>query len=470
MNRIVAPQAVLVWAMLFFIVLESTGQGYYNQENFGNRSILLNGNVTGSVDDLGMTYYNPARLAIVPDPGFTINAKAYQLSSLNIKNVFGNDNSLSDSQFRGVPSLLAGTFNIKKWEKHHFAYAFLSRYRDNLNINTTRELSADELPDIIEGVDRFVSSLRLNNSRRDEWFGASWGTKIKDNLSIGVSAFISVFNVNSRYDLRYATLEDEGNTNFYNNVVSFGQSSYGMFWKLGLAWELEKFDFGLNVDFPYLSVVNNGNFVSQEFLAGLGEGRDIFEYAKYEDLKAQRKEPLGISLGAGIPLGRSRLHAKVDWHAGVGEYERLSIPQEDDMEEEGFTFTEELKSVINFGLGAEIYLNEKLNFYASFGTDFSPIVTNANIFDLVGTEPEDTNITADYFHYAFGLDFKFKRSHLTLGTTYSTASSVFKRPVEFPDPDAQFPVNDDPAEIIFNRWRFIVGLEFPLFGYNVDFK
>jgi len=45
---------------VFIIILISffnsqwlASQGFYNQENFGNQSILLSGNVTGSVDDLG---------------------------------------------------------------------------------------------------------------------------------------------------------------------------------------------------------------------------------------------------------------------------------------------------------------------------------------------------------------------------------------------------------------------------------
>ena len=70
-------------------------QGYYNDENFGNRSILLSGNVTGSVDDLGLTYYNPARLAIIEEPNFTISARAYQLGSVKVENVFGRNQKLA---------------------------------------------------------------------------------------------------------------------------------------------------------------------------------------------------------------------------------------------------------------------------------------------------------------------------------------------------------------------------------------
>jgi len=152
----------VITAFLLLIFSTSVAQGYYNQENFGNRSLLLNGNVTGSVDDLGLTYYNPARIALIDEPAFSINAKAYQVTSLSLKNVFGRDNKLSDSRFQGVPSLLAGTFKIDKWEKHHFAYAFLSRQRSQLDINVRNEVTEGDIIDELPELDRLASSLGIN--------------------------------------------------------------------------------------------------------------------------------------------------------------------------------------------------------------------------------------------------------------------------------------------------------------------
>ena len=61
-------------------------QENYRIESFGNRSILLSGNITGSVEDLGLTYYNPARLALLKTPTFSINAKAYEFNLITLKN------------------------------------------------------------------------------------------------------------------------------------------------------------------------------------------------------------------------------------------------------------------------------------------------------------------------------------------------------------------------------------------------
>ena len=61
-------------------------------------------------------------------------------------------------------------------------------------------------------------------------------------------------------------------------------------------------------------------------------------------------------------------------------------------------------------------------------------------------------------------------AELVLGATYSTVTADFERPIDFPDPGLETPENDDPARVTFNRWRFILGLEIPIFGHKVEFK
>jgi len=467
MNQVFYMKLYFLHFILILLPFVLVGQGYYNQENFGNRSLLLSGNVTGSVEDLGLTYYNPARIALVENPVFSINAKAYQYSTVNLKNVFGRDDKLGDSSFDEVPSLVAGTFHIDKWKNHYFAYAFISKLRSKTSINVIKDIESVDLVDDLEELDRFTADLNLENKETDEWFGITWGTKLKDNLSIGVSAFASIYNYKNKYDLSYSTLDQLQSVNLYNNAVKISQSSYGMFWKVGLAWKLKKFELGLNIDLPYLEIYNSGKFRYQQFLSGTEN--DIYKFVDFNDIESKRKEPLGLSFGAGYPFGKNKIHMKVDWHGKLSEYNRLVIPQVPGITDD-ITFKEERRSIFNIGMGVEFYLNEKWNLYGSISTDFSPLKANANIFDLIGDVDEDVNFGANYYHFGFGVDLKLKRVNLILGSTISTGTDKFGQPIEFPDLNVNFPENDDPSQITATRWRFIVGLEIPIFGYDLEFK
>lgn len=456
-------------AILFcFLQFSTFAQGHYNNENFGNRSLLLSGNVTGSVDDLGLTYYNPGRISLIENPVFSINAKAYQLNFVDLNNAFGQDEKLSDSRFQGIPSMLAGTFNVDKWKDHHFAYSFLTRNRNRVDIGVTKE---EEVGLIDDGdLEKATSDIKLRKRESEEWLGLTWGTNITENLGIGVSAFISIYDYSNFYDLTLAGLEDSGAVSLLNNELKVDQYSYGMFWKVGLAWKLEKFDLGLNIDLPYLEVISSGSFKYQNYQAWAdGSDSDVYQFIQYKNLDAKRKKPLSLSLGAGFPLGVHKLHLKASWHNAVKEYDRLVIPVEDDIEN-SFTFTEELDAVVNFGFGGEFKLNEKLNLFASFATDFSAVKKNSNHYGFVVEDNVETIPESDYFHYGLGVEMILKRAHLILGTTYSSGSSSFDQFSEAPEPDLTVANNNNETTIKNSRLRFIIGFEIPLFGYEVEFK
>ena len=63
-----------------------------------------------------------------------------------------------------------------------------------------------------------------------------------------------------------------------------------------------------------------------------------------------------------------------------------------------------------------------------------------------------------------------KKVKLVIGTTYSTGSGDFGEPIEFPNPGVDLPINDDLSRVTVTRWRFILGLEVPIFGYDLEVK
>ena len=129
MNRL-----LLFIGLILFSVNSMAQDGHYWTQPYGNKSMLLNGTVSGSVSDLGAVYYNPARLGLVDKPAFLISADVFQLTTLNIENGFGENSDFSESDFGSAPSLVAGTFKIKKMPKMKFAYSILNRNSSDLSL------------------------------------------------------------------------------------------------------------------------------------------------------------------------------------------------------------------------------------------------------------------------------------------------------------------------------------------------
>ncbi|WGH76180.1 hypothetical protein P8625_03150 [Tenacibaculum tangerinum] len=153
----------------------------------------------------------------------------------------------------------------------------------------------------------------------------------------------------------------------------------------------------------------------------------------------------------------------MSWNKAEKMYDRIKIPE---LNSEfsplpKLYFNEELTSVINYGIGAEIYMSQKMNAYASYSTDFSPFKSNASLFDLMNKQNEDINYRANFHHYGLGLDFSIKTVDVVLGGIFSSGRAGFVRPLKFPNETHNSETTK--SKILFNRWRILVG-----FNISID--
>ncbi|WP_282080781.1 hypothetical protein [Aquimarina algiphila] len=438
-------------------------QGNYRIENYGNRSILLNGNVTGSVEDLGLAYYNPSRLGLIDEPAFAISGKAFELTRIGLENAFGDNRNLNSSEFNGIPSMIAGTFTLEFLPNDKFAYSFISRYRSSINLNYDTGILEDDILNSLDGAERFLGRINLDDEIKEEWFGLTWARKINSNFSIGISSFISVYEMRGNGSTLYTAEGVNENVVTYISDLLYKQKTYGLFFKIGASWKISDVELGMNIHLPYINVIDDASFKGEEFLSGLGAPEDFFNFINVEDLKNKRKTALGVSVGAGIPIQKSRIHLNVDWYNGVDKYERITLPNftagVDDVSE--LDFNEELKSVFNFGAGAEIYISPSFSGFLSFSSDFSAYVENTNLFNVINQNEGEINYESDYWHFGLGFDLSLKWGSFLLGSTYSRTNSEFQQPINFPiDPVDEF--EEGISDLQLERWRFIVGLEIPL--------
>lgn len=457
-------QLLLIILCLPVSISKLYSQGNYKLENFGNKSILLNGNVTGSVADLGLTYYNPSRLALVENAKFTINAKSYQLRNLTLTDAFGENEKLRNSEFNGIPSMVAGTFKVDFLENHKFAYSFISRYRSSIDLDYQTPRINEDIFDDFEGEESFVGRVKLNNNQKEEWYGVTWAHALTENLSVGISGFFSTYKYSGSNELDYVALHSVDQTASYSSEISFDQESMGLYWKAGVSYISPKnIELGLNINLPYWEILEDASFKYIEILAGFGSEQDIFTINELESLKAKRIEPLSIAIGSGIPIGKNKLHLNMEWYNSSKLYARIGIPSlESDTEiPPELKFEEKLKAVINFGFGAELYFSPRFRGYLSFSTDYSAFDTNANLFDLINQAGKDINFASDYFHYGGGIDLSMSWAELILGATFSHSESKFAQPVNFPTNGVD-ETEGGITKIEMSRWRFIIGIEIPV--------
>ncbi|PHS68382.1 MAG: hypothetical protein COB12_00570 [Flavobacterium sp.] len=469
----------ITFIFIAFCLNPLQAQRNYKFENFGNRSILLNGNVTGSVDDLGATYYNPARLALIKDPVFSLNAKMFQLNNLKIDNVLIEGKNLKDSKFEGLPSMIAGTFKLKFLEGHQFAYSIISRNRTKLSMGYNTGLIIDEIIDDFPDIDKYIGSVVFNNNLRENWVGISWAKSFSENFSVGASLFYSDYKFDGGSIQNFSTIDVDQQVALYSSSASFRQKSYGLFGKIAAAWVYSNINFGVNIDLPYIEIVSDGSFGYQEYLTGSPIVDDIFTFNNFEDIKATRKYPLGVSVGAGIPYKLHTFHLNISWNAPIKSYSKLEIPPLESETDDNLPiiyFNEALKSTFNFGVGYEIIVSKKINAFGSFSTDFSPYKESATVFDAINQSNENINFNTDYYHYGAGLNLSHKWANFILGAVYSSGNSKIINPLDNPiEPDINTSLDLETAKIKINRWRFLIGVEILFMEktfkkYNIDPK
>lgn len=434
-------------------------QGNYKFNNFGNRSILLSGNVTGSVSDIGLVYYNPARLNIVETNGFAFNAKAYQLNSLRLDTVLDEERQIESNSFSGVPSMAGGTFKLFG---HRFAYSFISRRRTDINLGLSSRNITSNILDFFPNTENYNLNTSAKTNLREDWYGLTWAYQIAKNLSLGISLFGSSYKDSGTRRISHTIQYNSDNVAYYLTQTGFSQESYGLYFKVGGSYKLNKIDLGLNINLPYIEIIKDGSYNYNEVISGTENNTDTFYDYEFDDLNSRRKEPLGISIGAGIPLQRSKIHLNVDYVAAVSDFARLVIPNIDIGESTPtpVPFREERKAVVNFGVGGEIYISEKFMAYFGFSTDFNSYNSNSNIFDLSTNDAEDAVIAADYYHLSGGIDWKLTWAKLILGITYARGAVDFSNPFNINSSGLDFGSTQN-SRLANVRYQAVVGLEIP---------
>lgn len=458
-------KCVIIILLLTIPVISFGQDGHYWTEQFGNKSMLLSGTVNANVNDLGLVYYNPGRLAQIENPAFVISAKVYELLKINIVDGLGEGEDLKISDFGGAPNLIAGTFKLPFLKNHHFAYSYLTRYRQNSDFNTR---SANEDQNVGETYYEHLSAKMSSASNfNEDWLGITWSYAVNEKLSVGLSTFGTQTKNSGALEVQLQGLTNTDDVHMVNFNRQLDINVIGLLWKAGLATKWKKINMGLTITTPRINFSGSGSSVYEDFITGIDslEGEpvdDIYIENHQEDLSSTLKSPLAIGAGISFKLRNSIIHLSGEWFDKVNAYTLMeSEPFEGQSTEDTITvrLVDDLKSVFNFGIGFEYYVNEKFEVYGSFATDFSAVNSDASFLYEFDATISNSKFEGEIFHFGGGVNMNLKWAELTLGATYASSARDVPRPLNIGGDEILG--SDEFSSLKYSRLRFIVGFSFP---------
>lgn len=438
---------------------------HYWTQHYGNKSLLLGGAVIGSVTDLGAVYYNPGFLALQENTSaFVITAKFLQFTNVKMEDGLGEDIHLDKNKLGSSSGLIAGTFKLKFTPKSQFAYAMLTRRKQNIDLVYRNHSNFDVLP-ISPGTEEFTSEIDLNLDGNEIWTGMAWSYPLNEHMSVGISNYMAISYTYSLLDIDLNTLTADGHVVALSRIRQYDYLNFGMIFKGGFALKYPNFSAGISITAPKINIWGSGYMYSKGIHAGTGPGyteeeEDYYESNYQESIPAHLKSPLSIGLGAGYTVHKFTLHFNCEWFSKVDKYTV--------MEPEVFVgqstgepvinnVVDELETVLNAGMGIKYDLSKNYDLYMGFSTDFSAASADSKTFTDLESEIYHSSTEGNIYHFSGGTVFEFNKLYLTLGMAYNYGIDYIAPPVELPDSQIRSNSSSETASLKVSTWRLLIG-------------
>jgi len=414
------PRAVLLAALscLGLAPLALSQDSHYWTSQYGTRATLLGGAVIGSVLDLSGTYYNPGGMSLIKEPDTLMATKVLQYPRVTLAGGEAASVPLHTSSLSPAPSLIAGTFRLRRLPKHWFGYSYLSRQDVKLGVSFSQTGRHDILPGS-SGSEGYVSQFRIDEKLTEQWLGLTWSYKLSEHVGVGVTQY---FALRTHRALTQELIEALGQDDHLAMALDARQYSYyhlRMLWKIGLAADFKILTLGLTLTSPGLALAGRGSTGVNSTLVGLdmdGDGAsDDFMAADYrEHLPLTYRSPFSLAAGLTFKIRQVRFYWSAERFARVRPYTVIDAPEfaaQSTGEMLSTDVTQELDATLNWGAGLEWSYSPRFKGYASFTTDYSAKRT--------GTSTNMSVTDWDIHHIVTGGEFVLRKASITVGLGFS---------------------------------------------------
>jgi hypothetical protein len=431
---------------------------HYWTNQYGTRGNLLGGAVVGSVVDISAVYYNPGAVSLIAEPDLVATSKVFEVSDVSIRGSGDLDIQLSDLNLGVAPGFFGGLLPFKFLGDHVLGYSFLTRYKFDADLRAAGSGTTDVIGDATPE-DYFVE-LRAGSKLNESWGGLTWSAPLGPRLGFGATGFVTIRSQKGRTTLNGQAFEPvatSGAISLFDK--GFTYYHYGVLAKLGVTYDWMGVSFGLTATTPRLGILGKGETVLNSVVAGQdpdGDGTNDLSWIGnvQDDLPVTYKSPWSVAGGASYTFGKTGIHATAEWFDDVPAYDVLAsgpfLAQStgDTLRVE---VTQELKSVVNFGIGVEHAFTPTFSLSASFRSDNSAIKGNGR-----------TDVSAASWNIYFvtvGSNFTLGGGALTLGLAYGFGNESTETFFQNPGDELLEPLPDD-AQLEYRTLRLILAFGF----------
>lgn len=467
MNRI-----TIIILLLAANVLTAQDNHYWTQQA-GTRSSLMGGQVLGSVNDSSATYYNPGRLGYIKNENLRISADGYQIAGFTIANGAGEGLDLESSQFDIISIASGGVFLFEDLPDHAFSYQISTRQFFDANVSARNQSRINVIDDARSaGDETYIGTFNFSSEIEEYWAGIGWGYAINEYLGVGVSHFGIL-----RFDeFSFATgtraVSGDGTVRGLDNSVGSDFWNARTLLKFGLAFNYEGWHFGFTVTTASLSLFGSSTVRRQTTVFGIdndGDGNETnFEAnADQAGLPNTYKSPWSFAVGVDWKFENWTIATAWEWFLPVGKYTVIRAEDEPflqgippvDNAKDFLSVTDGKRGVLNFGLAANVQLNERWDIMWSLRLDA------AADYLYEGDELTLGLSTWNLVHFTVGatwltlMENGLKKHELTAGLQLSGGSDIVEQPINFDNPtESLFLLSDtETAELTYFGISFLLG-------------
>lgn len=471
-----------------FLILVSVSSGidaqddHYWAQQYGAISTLMGGAMVGGVTDNSAVYYNPGALAFISNPSLSVDANVYKMDKIRISDGAGEGMNLNSAQLSVYPQIIAGMINLFKNSKFRFSYTMLTRNHGNVLMNAryTGQANPADPGNPASNQTSFIGVFDYVNQLNEQWFGMGIGYPLTDKLGFGAT-FLSSYRGHSYQLTNYVQEVNYSNPNHIfrteTNDEAIKYSTFKLLVKIGLAYNIHPWKFGLTLTTPSVGLYGKGSVQRQNSVIAISENPadmadNFLIMDRKTDVTAYYKHPLSIAFGIDYQTDKTRIAITAEYFFKIGTYstmrpqaepflyprsyaDSLSVSQQI----AGYLYVENAaKPVFNMGVGFSQVIYRQLSLLMGAYTDFSSYSKTGNTKDLMNGFDN-----FDIYHVSTGLSYYRQKQAISLGVTYAFTPSQKVPPYTVINQD---PVNSENAILSSHSFSIVLGYTYYFAKYS----